>query len=292
MAVRGRVSSGGAGEFFLKNEQRRGQGVCYFVMQSKTASAQRLDFTKWIGHFHANRVNRSEPDWGAPVSVVPAAHPALLQSLREFQLGDGGGPASLIAFDAERFRGQSPEARCLHDLWFAEEAEHSRLLLGCVKRLGGTPIKSHWSFELFCFLRRRLGVSFELQILTLTELSSTSYYSLLRRHCEDPALCQAWSLILRDEAGHVRFHNDRLAAKGRHRRSVPGRLWAAQFWLCGFGAAGVLWLSHGKCLKQLGAGRGEFFRSVRRQIGSFLGRLDRKSGSCRVSVGTVRAKAA
>lgn len=196
-------------------------------MQSKGPTATPLDLRQWIRHFHANRENRPEPDWEAPLKVDPAARASLLQSLREFQLGDGGGPACLIAFNADRFRGGSGEHRRIHDLWFAEEAEHSRLLLGCVKRLGGTPITSHWSFTLFCLLRRVLGVAFELQILTLTKLTSTSYYTLLRRHCSDPALRQAWTLILRDEAGHVRFHNDRKAdcreQQGRRGSRLPRR---------------------------------------------------------------------
>lgn len=238
-----------------------------------------LDLRKWIAHFRQNARNRPIPDWTAPLDVPEDAHESLTQSLREFQLGDGGGPASLIAFDADRFREASDELRQIHDLWFAEEAEHSQLLLGAVKRLGGTPIKSHWSFSLFCFFRRWLGVSFELQILTVTELSSTSYYSLLRRHCRDRALRDVWSLILRDEAGHVRFHNDRLASCGRSSSGWLGRLWSAQFWLSGLTAATVLWSSHGRCLRALGASRREFYGSVRRQIAAFIGRLDRKRSS-------------
>ena len=40
----------------------------------------------------------------------------VLRSIEQFQLGDGGGPACLIAFDAERFRGSSPEVRTLDGL--------------------------------------------------------------------------------------------------------------------------------------------------------------------------------
>lgn len=248
-----------------------------------------MDLPKWIEHFHQNARNRPVPDWSAPLEVPAEAHDLLTQSLREFQLGDGGGPASLIAFNADRFREGSDGLKRIHDLWFAEEAEHSRLLLGALKRLGGTPIKGHWSFTLFCLFRRWLGVSFELQILTLTELSSTSYYALLRRHCRDRALRDVWSLILRDEAGHVRFHNDRLAALGRSRSGWVGRWWSAQFWLCGFTAATVLWSSHGRCLRALGATRAEFYRSVRRQIAAFLGRLDRKKPTLERSVKSDRS---
>ena len=236
-----------------------------------------LNTHRWITHFERNRDNRPEPDWGVPLEVPPGAHGALLQSLREFELGDGGGPASLIAFDAESFRGSSPEIRQIVDLWFAEEKEHSRLLGGAVARLGGEPIDDHWSFRLFCLLRRRLGVRFELQILTLTELVSTSYYTLLRRHCPDRALCDVFELILRDESGHVSFHNDRLASAGASGRGLAGRIWALQFYLCGYGAATVLWSSHGRCLRLLGASTFEFYANVTRQIRKFVARLNHKA---------------
>src|SRR6267143_2703451 len=170
---------------------------------------------------------------GWPIRVIPNDMLSLLDSLAQFQLGDGGGPASLIARDAERFRSSTPEMRQLVDLWFAEEREHSRLLGCAVDRLGGKRIHSHWSFTAFCHCRRIFGVRFELQVLLLTEITSTAYYRLLQRHCRIPALEAMCELILRDEAAHIAFHCDRLAANGRSPRGLVGWFWAAQFRWCG-----------------------------------------------------------
>src|SRR5436190_915729 len=101
-----------------------------------------LNQTKWIAHFERNRLYRSEPDWSAPVSVPQPALTPLVRSLEQFRLGDGGGPASLIAHDAERFRGRTGELRAIVDFWFAEEAEHSRLLGCAVDRFG----RRHFGF--------------------------------------------------------------------------------------------------------------------------------------------------
>ncbi|PYI84514.1 MAG: hypothetical protein DME26_13130, partial [Verrucomicrobia bacterium] len=165
-----------------------------------------MNHAKWIGHFARNHQNRPEPDWSAPTTLSPEVLAPLLRSLEQFRLGDGGGPASLIAHDAEKFRSRTAEMRTLVDFWFAEEAEHSRLLGCAVDRLGGRRITSHWSFTAFCFCRRVLGVRFELQVLLLTELVSTAYYRVLRRHSPDAPLATMCALILRDEAGHVAFH--------------------------------------------------------------------------------------
>jgi len=234
-----------------------------------------MNHTKWISHFERNRRDRREPDWEAPVAIPPGVLAALLPSLEQFQLGDGGGPACLIAFDAERFRNSTPETRALVDLWFAEEREHARLLGCAVDRLGGHRIQSHWSFTAFCLCRRMVGVRLELQVLLLTELVSTAYYRVLRRHSPDAPLAEMCALILRDEAGHVAFHRDRLAAKGRSPLGLAGALWQAQFWLCGHAAATVLWTSHGRCLGAIGGSRGEYFSEVRRELRRFILALGR-----------------
>ena len=235
-----------------------------------------MNYAKWIAHFTRNQQDRPEPDWAAPKHPIPSKIlDPLVRSLEQFQLGDGGGPASLIAFDAERFRNSTPETRALVDLWFTEEKEHSRLLGRAVDRFEGRHIKSHWSFTAFCLCRRALGVRFELQILLLTEIVSTAYYRVLRRHSPDVPLADMCALILRDEAGHVAFHRDRLAAAGRSPLGFVGALWQAQFWFCGFTAATVLWSSHGPCLTAIGGSRAEYYHEVRCEIRRFVAALCR-----------------
>jgi len=62
-----------------------------------------LDAAKWYRHFLANRRNRPEPQWELPVRLQPEIVKKLLPSVQQFQLGDGGGPASLIAWDAPQY---------------------------------------------------------------------------------------------------------------------------------------------------------------------------------------------
>jgi hypothetical protein len=232
---------------------------------------------KWIEHFRRNRLNRPEPEWDQPIVMSPAIQRKLIPSLEQFQLGDGGGPASLIARDAERFRGSSEEMRQLVDEWFREEREHSRLLGAAVQRFGGRRIDSHWSFTAFCTCRRLLGVRFELQVLLLTEIVSTAYYRVLRRHVPDAPVKQMCSLILRDEAGHVAFHLDRLSHERRDRAWIGTSRWRTQFCACGFAAGTMLWVNHGPALKPLGATTFEFYREIGVEITRFLRRFHRRA---------------
>jgi hypothetical protein len=233
-----------------------------------------MDADRWLAHFRRNRRNRPEPDWSAPVTLPPEVIRPLVRSLEQFQLGDGGGPACLIAWDAEHFRARGPATRALVDSWFAEEREHSRLLGGAVARFGGRPIQGHWSFTVFCLTRRWFGVLFELTVLLLTEIASTAYYRLLQRHGRDPALRAVCRLILRDEAGHIAFHRDRLA---HTRRPAYGMLWAARFRALGLAAATMLWVNHARALTALGACRWEFYREVWMELARFIHRLRRES---------------
>jgi hypothetical protein len=230
---------------------------------------QTIDVERWLAHFLHNRENRPEPGWDAPITIPSHIVKRLVKSIEQFELGDGGGPDKLIAWNADRFRCATTARQALVDLWFAEEKEHSRLLRGCVARFGGECIKRHWSFTAFCQTRRWLGVSFELTVLLLTEIVSTAYYRLLHRHGDDEALRAACKLILRDEAGHVAFHRDRLARATRR----YGLAWELRFRILGYAAATMLWVNHHDGVCAIGGSTAEFYREVRRELSRFVRRL-------------------
>src|SRR5438128_10517983 len=77
-------------------------------------------------------------------------------------------------------------------------------------------------------------------------------------------------LILRDEAGHVRVHRDRLAAAGRSPLGLAGALWQGQFWLCGHAAATLLWMNHGPCLTATRGSRAEYLQALSGGLHGFV----------------------
>jgi hypothetical protein len=226
-----------------------------------------MNYQPWISHFRANKLNRPEPDWSAPFSMPEAKRRLLAKSISEYQLGDGGGECRLVARDAETFRGATEDARVVVDLWFAEEREHSRLLGCAVERIGGEFITDTFAFRTFYACRRSLGVQFELLVLLIVEIVSTGYYRVIRRHVGDVPLAEMCKLILRDEARHIDFHRDRLAAR------FPlglGAWRATQFRLLGAACAWFLWLGHGRALRAIGGTREELFHHMRSGVASFL----------------------
>ena len=216
-----------------------------------------MNLAKWIRHFGTtNRLDRPEPEWDLPLLLDERKRAALAATLAQYQLGDGGGPCRLIARDAERLRASDDDVKRVIDLWFAEEAEHSRLLAGAVRRLGGTFVEDSFAFRLFNQCRRAFGAQFEMKVLLIVEIVSTAYYRLVRKHCGDVPVRQMCRLILRDEAGHIAFHRERLSACHPDGGSWRG---TASFFFLGVACAGFLWLSHGRWLRPLGVRAQELF---------------------------------
>lgn len=233
-----------------------------------------MNLNRWLNHFRNNQRDRVEPKWDAPTELTDYQIEALLPSLAQFELGDGGGPCYLTAWNKEKFLSQ-PNTRELVDLWFQEEAEHSRLLGDAVKRFGGESIDSHWSFSVFCFVRKVLGVNFELRTLILTEIVSNVYYQMMLKHggVKDEAIAQMCRLVIRDETGHIAFHKDRMA---RSQRKF-GMIWAGMFNLMGLAAGTMLWVNHGKAIRALGGKDSEFYQEIWHTMDHFIITLRKQS---------------
>ena len=164
-----------------------------------------MNYAKWIEHFTRNKQNRPEPDWSAPANISPGVLAPMLRSVEQFRLGDGGGPASLIAFNRENFRSRTNEMRQIVDLWFAEEAEHARLLGCAVQRFGGRIITSHWSFTAFCLCWRvwilnLIGIAFALYIFMADSIAAAHHNldairTILPERFDWPLFCIALVLM-------------------------------------------------------------------------------------------------
>lgn len=226
-----------------------------------------MNYAHWIRHFEVNARNRPEPDWNSEFTLPEPKRAALAKSLAEYQLGDGGGECRLIGFDAENARGVHPDAAKVIDMWFREEAEHSRLL-GCgLRRISGTFLTTTFGFRWFNRIRNWFGAQFEMLVLLVVEIVSTGYYRLIQRHCDDVPIAQMCGLILRDEASHIVFHRDRLGSKP----ADWSRGWRANaIGMLGIGCMSFLWLTHGRWLGAIGGTFTELRNEVRIETEKFL----------------------
>jgi len=109
-------------------------------------------------------------------------------------------------------------------------------------------------------------------VLLIVEIVSTAYYRLIRSHCGDDPIREMCRLILRDEAGHITFHRERLTA--RYPTGAPS-LWSLGFFGLGTACVTFLWLSHGRWLKPLGIPASELFVFSLQGLRHFRRRLRR-----------------
>lgn len=228
-----------------------------------------MNYYRWIKHFEQNSNQRKEPNWDAPFHITQPALRKLSRSIQQFQLGDGGGPAYLIAWNRDRYL-SDPLLKRVVDLWFEEEKEHSRLLGRMLQRLETEEIQDHWSFSLFCTVRKIFGVRFELQALLGTEIVSNVYYKMLRRYGNDEALRGMCDLIIRDETGHIAFHRARIADEATVSSPSLGIVWGVLFRLRALMAGTVLWINHRGAVIALGGTDAEFYRSIWNDTGKFI----------------------
>jgi|HubBroStandDraft_1064217.scaffolds.fasta_scaffold79437_2 hypothetical protein len=237
-----------------------------------------MNTSSWRQYYESNRLNRTEPEWSAPCLLPPELRRTLSVSLSHFQLGETGGGSFLLRGAARETDSDDLAALAL---FVAEEQEHARLLARMVDRLGGSLVRRHWTHRLFKFARRAGGFRFEIQMLLTAEIVGTAYYDLLKKTVPDSVLQAALALILRDEAGHVAFHLERLRLRWKTYLPLERTLWALQFQMLVLTALRVAWLDHGDCLRALGCSWPDFAGQTRQVTIQFLDGLEMPAASCR-----------
>jgi hypothetical protein len=233
-----------------------------------------MDSTYWLRYFQDNRCDRPEPPWHLPYHLDPAVAAKLARSLSHFQLGESGEGTFLLAEARRRYPGDHHYVEGLR-LFIAEEQEHARLLERLVARFGGDLTTRHWTHGCFSWLRRALGVDFEIQVLAVAEIIGTVYYRLLRAGTNDAVLAQVCDLMLSDEAAHLEFHSQRVAERQSGRLPLGRTLWVAQFRGLFLAATLAAWLDHRPALRALGDTRRRFFLEARDEFAAFAGALTR-----------------
>jgi hypothetical protein len=231
-----------------------------------------MNSTFWLCYFNDNRKGRREPEWNRRYPLDPSVASLLARSLSHFQLGERGDGSVLLAAAARTFPDDHAYCSALA-LFIKEEQEHARLLSCLVHRLGGVLIQSHWTHDVFHFLRHRLGVRFELQVLMIAEIVGTAYYRLLQRLSPDPVIADVCQLLLVDEEMHLKFHHERFRADQAEWSPIRQHMWRAQFRGLLLAAETAAWIDHGPALRSIGGDRKAFSKEIRGESLRFLSAL-------------------
>ena len=211
----------------------------------------------WRDVFARNATVLRPIPWDAPVRWTPDERRAVAASVREFQLGEQSEGRHLRRC-AARWADQAgdaayPEAIAL----FIEEeqrhaAELARLLAGA-----GEPLATRTAVDSAFRALRKLGPGDGLEgclrVLVTAEAVATLYYAALRDATGCAVTRALCAQILRDEAAHVRFHAERLAAMQAGRGPAARALVRGAHRALAAGTAAVVWLGpHRRVLRRGG----------------------------------------
>lgn len=230
----------------------------------------------WLRYFENRHSEWREPIWeSASGCLLPRAlRDNLAKSLAIFQLGETGGGSRLRRFVHREMNAAPQElsedyAKAVK-LFIAEENEHARLLSELVSYLRGTLRKKHWSNAVFRQVRTLLGLEFNLQVLLIAELIAEAYYSLLYQHVPDPIVRSVCGKIVRDEVGHIGFHQTFFRWRQRGRLPIASAIWSIQLQGLFLVAEKLVWSQHRACLSGFGVEKQEFSRRARSVCRRFL----------------------
>jgi hypothetical protein len=189
-----------------------------------------------------------------PPSIDGTARGLLLESLREFQLGEAGEGKiaheidSIAWFDSAEARHHVSFAptneteagahfkKCVK-LWVKEEGRHARILGLMVQSMGGTLRAKHWTAKLFEKARRAFGVSGKLLVALCAEVVGGAFYDLLSKGIADGTFGHVLAELASDEEKHLEFQ----AAIFRGLTATPlTRILFAVLWTILSGASSLL----------------------------------------------------
>lgn len=166
----------------------------------------------WSSYFAAKRTAADGLPWECDYTLSNAEHRAVAGSIQQFQLGEGAEGRRLLERGKKWARSvNNPHFVTALALFIKEEQRHSRILLQFMTREGIAALRNHWLDGIFRRIRVLAGLELELRVLVTAEVIAVPYYRALGGATKSLLLREISSVILADEAAHLRFQKSMLA---------------------------------------------------------------------------------
>jgi hypothetical protein len=237
-----------------------------------------LSSQEWLAYFRVNATALMELPWDCGAELTDDDWSAVVESIREFQLGESSeGRHLLRAAHEYAFRtGDHDYVKALR-LFIAEEQRHARDL-GRFLTLAGVSLKGWtWPDQVFRWLRHRAGLEVSIAVLVTAEVIAKVYYGALKNATGSRVLRRLCDQILSDEVEHVRFQSQRLAVIRDGRRalylSVAHTLQRFLF----AGTILVVWSKHAPALRAGAIGLRDFWRLGWHEMNQAIRAMDPRS---------------
>ncbi|WP_089897700.1 ferritin-like domain-containing protein [Chitinophaga arvensicola] len=218
---------------------------------------------QWIDYF-AHNAQQERINWQLPATLTPSERKNILKSLQAWQLGETSDGSHLIrATEIYARKLQDPDYVIPIKQFICEEQKHGNNLGRYLDAIGEKRIKKDWGDTLFR-KARYFNSSLEIWTITVLVVESTAqvFYQSLKDATECQLLQQICTDILIDEAAHIRFQVERLAAMLQG-KSITARAFRALLYKCCFVfTTSLVWFAH----RQLFRAGGNTFSSYLRKM--------------------------
>jgi hypothetical protein len=216
----------------------------------------------WLAVFRTNADTPDRIPWTDRSTLTAAERGAVIDSIREFQLGESSEGRHLRdAADCYALAtGDAAYAAAIR-LFIREEQRHAAYLARLLAA-EGVPLQGRtWADSVFRRLRHLSGLETAICVLLTAEIIAQVYYAALRRATGSRVLRAICRRVLADEAAHVRFQAERVALLRRGSAAPTLMLRMALQRLLFSAALGVVWRNHGSVLRRSNLGALGFWRA-------------------------------
>lgn len=217
----------------------------------------------WKNHFQQN-LTYQRVDWTIKPQLTDKERSTILYSLKAWQLGETSDGSHLLrATRKYADRIGDPTYVEAVQLFIKEEQKHGSNLGRYVDSIGEVRAKKDWGDTLFRKVRY-LNTSMELWTITviIVESAAQVFYQCLHDATDCRLLRSVCADIIKDEAHHIKFQNERLAIIFRTKRFYHRVLSLLFYGALFFGTVHAVWFGHRKVFKAGGVQFSEFMRQM------------------------------
>lgn len=219
--------------------------------------------TYWISHFKANALQK-RINWNQETTITKDEIDTILSSLQAWQLGETSEGRQLVAA-AEKYAYHIAEPGYVVaiKLFIKEEQKHGNNLGMYLDRIAQPRIKQNWGDTLFRKVRH-LNTSMESWTVAVIVVESTAqiFYQALKDATGCNLLKEICTDILIDEAHHITFQTERLAAiyESKSPFSKSWRRFVYKYFF--YFTASLVWFAHKRIFKAGGNTYGSYLNQI------------------------------
>lgn len=234
----------------------------------------------WKNHFEQSLTNR-RVDWNNKPTITQEELNEIAYSIRVWQLGETSDGKKLTALSSQ-FAEKIGDTDFLDSmkLFIKEEQKHGANLGRYIDQVGLQRLTKNWGDTFFRYFRH-LNNSLESFTITVivAEFAAQVFYQALHDATACTLLKAICTDIMKDEAHHVKFQNERLKHFFQDKSVYSKALAVTLYCLFFFGTIHAIWFDHHRAFKAGGVDKREFFRMMYQKFFRTISFLHQKETS-------------